>query len=374
MNKQRKKILLVWPYYPPESGAAAARGKAFAQSLASTHELCILTTHKAKFAPYPPADHIIRLPVQISMRPWTLKMLIDKIHTVVAREKPDAILASIPDVVLGYAAAKCAQKNNVPFYLDSRDLIISNHSLQTTLLRAFARYSYSHARKIFVTTDTQKQLVARLYRLPDKKIVHLPNGIDLKTYPVYSGDSKDCDIIFLGSINPERNIPAIRAFTKRMLSIRSTTTFSFVGIDRTHAFVKNFERSIAKFAGSNVSFTEEVTHAKAFALTKKCRIGLVTMMHDRRIDYQLPVKVYEYMAGGLAITALASREESELHKFVKNNDAGIVAKNPLVLAKSTAILLDNKERLNQYQHNNIQTIINYDRNRILKNLSTILGA
>lgn len=314
---KKSRILLVWPYFPPDPGAAAARGAAYQKYLSTDYDVSVITKNNHKFEDYKDSTNIYRLDIDVSVNPIkyakSIKKLIEKIKNI----QPEMVIVSSPNIILAFYVARAASILNLPFYLDVRDLFFSSRGLKYQILKVIDSYTYKNAKKIFVTTQIQKEMTLEIYNLDESKLVLVPNGIDISTFGTSDNKKRPIDLLFQGSINPERNVETIIELLDIIFSQNPKFKVTFVGVDRANEFVRNFEKTInQKDYSENVSLIEEVDHKTVLKYIAQSKLGLVSLANNEFVRYQMPVKVFEYMAYGAVIAAIIPHTKKNIIKII----------------------------------------------------------
>ena len=370
---KKEKLLLIWPYFPPDPGAASTRGAAFYKYLKDKFEVKVITKDNKKFPIYEDGPNTHRLKISGSIFPHKALISKAKLTKEVKTINPDIIIASSPPLLLALYASIAAEKVNSQFYLDVRDLRLNTRGYKSRVLSKFSKKTYQRARKIFVTTEEQKKMTIQLFGINEENIEIISNGIDLDNFDLDKKEKKSIDITFQGSINPERNPERIKEFVKEVLELRPDTTFQFIGIDPESSYAQTLVKHLQKLEGKDqIEFTDEVSHKEAVRLINKSKVGLVTQADIKELDYQLPVKVYEYMATRNAVAALSPAKSRALWSFMRKYRPGIQSTDPKELAVKVVELLENEEGLKSIADTNYKNINEFDRKKILQRLPEIL--
>lgn len=366
--KKNKKVTLVWPYFPPDPGAAAARGAAYQKYLSPYFDISVITKNNHKFEVYSDKGEIYRLEIDVSINPIKYFRSIKKLIQTIQAIKPDILIASSPNIILAFYVARAANKLTIPFFLDVRDLFFASKGFKFKLLQLIDSYTYKHAQKIFVTTKIQKEMTLERYKVNESKIILVPNGIDLKTFGTSNNIKRPIDLLFQGSLNPERNIEGIIALLDALFAKKPQSVVTFVGLDKSNSFVREFIDTInQKSYSKQIDLVEEVDHKTVLEYISKAKVGLVSLANNKAIRYQLPVKVFEYMAYGAVIAAIIPhKEKTSLQAFISRYNCGVYSNSVAKLANQIAQLISDKNMLLEMQKGNFETIKLYDRKNFIE--------
>lgn len=340
-----KKIVLFWPYFLPDPGAAAIRGWAFKERLEEEFLVMVITGNKNKLLVYSNALEVRQLK---SGAPWFfLKTLRDW--------RPDVVLVSYPGNYWLWRGWLAARLTGAIFYLDCRDLPMNK--------RWLFRFISKRAKIIFSVTATMTKELVETHGLKAQQVCLLPNGADQRLFErILPTLNKKIDVIFLGRLNFERDPLALIELVKE-LKLLGFERIKFVGIDLKYQSALEWVRIM------NVDFLPESNRSRVIEELALAKIGLVSVADDRRLDYQLPVKVFEYLAAGLPVAALVSDNNIELRRFMLENNSGVIANRPKELAQLIEGLLMDKPRLFKIGQRNKLLAEKFERRTILKNLS-----
>jgi colanic acid biosynthesis glycosyl transferase WcaI len=210
------KILYVSQYFPPEMGAPAARAAELSRHWASAgHDVTVLTgfpNHPAGVVPPEYRDKFRRLVVRERtdgvnvVRTWLLpfpnrrayeRMLnyssfcISAASTGLFLPRPDVVIATSPQLLVGLSGWWLARWKRVPFVFEVRDLWpeslaavgIGNGS--SPLHRALAKiagFLYLHSDHIVVVTSAFKDYLVEHWRVPREKISVIENGVETQLF------------------------------------------------------------------------------------------------------------------------------------------------------------------------------------------------
>lgn len=309
-----KRIALFWPYFLPQAGAAAVRGWYFAKYLGRRYEVEVVAPGR-----------------RFSGR------------------RPDVVIGSYPGGLWSFYGWLTAARFRADFILDLRDLPKNK--------KLWVMWLYWRAKKILVETETQKIMLRRF----KEKIILVPNGVDFAELAVddRAFDKSDIDVVYLGNINENRDFLGLSVMVR---SLKVGRRFLFIGYDKKNPFESSFVRRLG------VDWLPEIDFREAFKQLQRAKIGLVTISDDRRLDYQLPVKVFEYLAAGLAVAALVPEQNKELRQFMLKYSPGIIDSNPMRLKDKIEGLLLNEKQLREISRSNLELSKKFNRCQWMESL------
>ena len=210
------KILYVSQYFPPELCAPAARAAELAQHWArSGHEVTILTgfpNHPTGIIAPEYRSHLRRLFMREEsarvnvVRTWLLALPNRKAHermlnyssfcissvvSGLAVSRPDVIIATSPQLLVGLSGWLLARAKQVPFVFEVRDLwpeslaavgIGNPDSFLNRSLGLVASFLYKHANHIVVVTPAFKNYLVDERGISPEKISIIENGVESELF------------------------------------------------------------------------------------------------------------------------------------------------------------------------------------------------
>src|SRR6266700_890569 len=216
------KILYISQYFPPEMGAPAARVSELSQHWAKAgHDVTVLTG----FPNHP--DGVLRkeyrkyfrrlvfrekLDGVSIVRTWLLPFPNRKAHERMLNyvsfclsagisgsflERPDVVIATSPQLLVGLSGWWIAKLKRVPFVLEVRDLwpeslaavgVGNSNSLLHRVLGKIAGLLYRKANQIVVVTPAFCEHLIREWLVPPQKISIVENGVETKLFSPRNSD------------------------------------------------------------------------------------------------------------------------------------------------------------------------------------------
>jgi len=371
-------MLLIWPYFYPENGAAAVRGNAFARYLQQQNvQIEVIAPIKKnlnvkKQYPYKINDisiPIYRVPLLFDAKDaFILPISLLKIEKLIKKIKPDIILSSSTPSTVTWQSALLSKKLKIPFIMDVRDPYAS--SLKTAsnkpLIHKLAHYvekrSLKQATLIFAVTSHLKNLLIKDYQISENKIGIVSNGFDFENMKL-SKKNRDNDIVFIGSLTDlGRDTQNILKLFKKIKSERQNISFKVIGcknIDEVTTFL--VENELQK----NVILKEPIDHDEIPNELANSKIGLVVVNQDSIFEYQIPTKTYEYLSVGLPLCALGP-SNGALKKFIEKNQIGFYSDKQSDLIFKMIDLIENKKLWQKIHTNAVKTSKTYHRKNIAK--------
>lgn len=366
--KTKPKLLLVFPYFPPDPGAAAVRGEAFAKYLAKDFNVEVITKNNLKHENYQDLEITSRLDLSVKLSPVKLfrdyKLLAKKMRSI----NPDIVLASAPNYLLAALSILVALSIGAKSVADLRDQAFAGSWYKRFLNMTLFRFVVWKADLVFVTTAEQKrQVLKESMGVEAGKVIVVPNGVDTELYPrdIPDWKSREVDVLFLGSINPERNLEQLTHFCNQISSASAAIKIRFVGVDpKSPSAVGFLEGLLHK---KNIEFIEEVSHIEAKRQTSLAKFGIVSITPNQNLKYMLPVKVFEYMAGGAVVLGLFDESSEALKSFFDQYKIGFYDDDGLRLAKKLVEENSNIDELYEVSQRNKAKVADFSRKKIVEN-------
>ena len=210
------KILYISQYFPPEMGAPAARAVELSRHwVAAGHEVTVLTgfpNHPTGVVPREYRDKFWRLVVQEQtdgihvVRSWLLPFPNRKAHerilnygsfcisaatTGIVLSRPDVVIATSPQLLVGLSGWCVAGWKSVPFVFEVRDLwpesltavgMGDGNSLLHRCLARIAGFLYQRSDRVVVVTAAFEDYLVEHWRVPREKISVVENGVETQLF------------------------------------------------------------------------------------------------------------------------------------------------------------------------------------------------
>lgn len=381
MNSKKIKILLLWPYFYPQTfGVACAnRGQAFVKYFKKKgvdvhviapekkdakeiieYESCIverIKTYNTVGESYPFFVSLLYLPVSVVRLIWKIKKI-----------KPDLIMASTPGPFMPFEGLIVAKYLKIPFIFDMQDswhLSRFSHTgaIRNTIKMYLEGLCAIHANIVFSVTPTYRKTISTGYNIPIKKIELVYNGVDFKAFPKEE-KIEIIDLIHLGS--PRGYYDTLRLIEAFSIIVRSLPKIriKFLGCTDEDYVYKIRKFAEEKGVSKNIEFASHMPYENVPYELNKAKIGIISLIDLPEYKSAVGVKVLEYMAAGLP-TAYLGPSESEQEQLIKENDVGICATEPDEFAKKVINLLNNIEMRRKMSINARKSIKKYNWEEII---------
>lgn len=217
------KILYVSQYFPPEMGAPAARAAELSRHwVKQGHDVSVLTgfpNHPTGVISTEYRRRMRRLVFRENVdgvkvvRTWLLPFPNRKAHermlnyssfwisssmTGLSLPRPDVVIATSPQLLVGLSGWWLARRKRVPFVFEVRDLwpeslaavgMGNEHSLLHRSLAEVAGFLYRKADHIVVVTPAFEEYLVRNWKVPRAKISVVENGVETALFAASRGAS-----------------------------------------------------------------------------------------------------------------------------------------------------------------------------------------
>jgi glycosyltransferase involved in cell wall biosynthesis len=254
----------------------------------------------------------------------------------VRRCRADVILSSGPPWSSHLAALIVAKLTRLPLVTDYRDPWIgslvkppavttswSDH-VERAMERTVVRTS---ALTVCTTEGLRREMLKRYPGLDHDKVVAIPNGYDhddlagLPTcQPHFSDVERPVELAFVGSLYAQRDpTPLLRAAAELRRAGAPPFRFVFMGECRSIGGVSLPQLAQQLGLGDAVCFTGQLPRHDCLARLAQADVGLAFSTGEA---WQVPAKVFEYMALRKPILALADRG-SAMWELIASTQAGV---------------------------------------------------
>jgi colanic acid biosynthesis glycosyl transferase WcaI len=330
------KVLYVSQYFPPEMGAPAARASELsAHWTRKGHEVTVLTGFPNHPTGIVPANYRARMRRLISretlegtnvVRTWLLaypnrkayeRMLNYSSFALSATitgcfvDKPDVVIGSSPQLLVGLAAWAIAQRHQAPFVFEVRDLwpeslaavgMAGSNSHLYRWLSGIARFLYNHADHIVAVSPAFEDHLVSNWRLPRHKISIVPNGVETKLFeptarPTNLLRSLQADgrfvVSYIGNMGMAHGLETLLTAASELQESAPDVLFLLVG---EGADTDRILSSIANQGLRNVRFVAQQPRETIPAYIAASDACLVLLRKADLFHTVIPSKMLEFMA------------------------------------------------------------------------------
>ncbi len=353
------RILYISQYFPPEMGAPAARASELSRHWGDDgHDVTVLTgfpnhptgrirsEYRHKFRRFVIAEHIHGVKV---IRTWLLpfanrrayeRMLNYSSFCVSASitgnflERPDVVIATSPQLLVGLSGWWIARCKRVPFVFEVRDLwpeslsavgAAQKSSLLYRTLCQVAGFLYQHADRVVVVTPAFKERLVGGWGVPHEKISVVPNGVETEIFRPKSGHSlrgrlglQDKFVVsYIGTMGAAHGLETILKAAKILQSRAPEVTFLLVGEGAAKARIL----SQMQLQGlRNFEMLGEQPRQEVPEYIAASDVCLVLLKKAELFKTVIPTKMLEFMSCGRPVI-LGVQGQSEM--ILKRAQAGV---------------------------------------------------
>lgn len=267
--------------------------------------------------------------------------------------KPDLVIATSPQLLVGLSGWWLARVNGVPFVFEVRDLwpeslaAVGMGREQSALhrgLAGIAGFLYRSSDRLVVVTPAFKEHLIRHWRVPAEKIFVVENGVDTRLFGrlacnVALRRELDADekfvVSYIGTIGAAQGLETLLEAASRLRERAPQVLFLVVGEGAEKARMV----SLARARGlDNVRFVDQQQREKIPAYISASDACLVLLKKTELFKTVLPTKMLEFMACGrpviLGVDGHARQvlEQAKAGVFVEPEDAGVLGEAVMKLA------------------------------------------
>ncbi len=334
------KILYISQYFPPEMGAPAARAAELSRHWAAAgHEVTVLTgfpNHPTGVVPPEYRRQFRRLAAHEQtdginvVRTWLLPFPNRKAHermlnyssfcasaasTGLFLERPDVVIATSPQLLVGLAGCWLAHWKRVPFVFEVRDLwpeslaavgMGESDSLLHRSLAKIAGFLYRHADHVVVVTPAFEDYLVKHWRVPREKISVIENGVETQIFAPeappgraatalrkeWASDGKFV-VSYIGTMGMAHGLETILTAAARLRDTNPEIIFLMLGegAEKERIAALAQERCL-----NNLRFVDQQPRDKIPAYICASDVCLVLLKKTDLFKTVIPTKMLEFMS------------------------------------------------------------------------------
>lgn len=329
------KILYVSQYYPPEMGAPGARASELARHWAAAgHEVTVLTgfpNHPTGVVPQEYRTKLRRLVARERsegvnlIRTWLLPLPNRKAHerilnyssfcisaavTGLFLPRPDVVIASSPQLLVGVSGWWLARWKRAPFVFEVRDLwpeslaavgVGGEHSLLHRALSQIAGFLYRRSQRVVVVTRAFEEHLVEHWGVSRKKISVVENGVETETFAPVPGDDRRRElqiegkfvVSYIGTMGAAHGLETIIAAAAETRDSNLDIVFLIVG----EGAEKQRIIAMARAKGlTNMRFVDQQAREKIPSYICASDACLVLLKKAELFKTVIPTKMLEFMS------------------------------------------------------------------------------
>jgi colanic acid biosynthesis glycosyl transferase WcaI len=406
------KILYVSQYFSPEMGAPAARAAELSHHWARMgHDVTVLTgfpNHPTGIVPEDWRSRFRRLRytetvdgVQV-VRTWLWPLPNRKAHERIrnyasfcvsaglsglALHKPDAIIATSPQLLVALSGWWLAWWKRVPFVFEVRDLwpeslvavgAGSEGSLLHRALSAIAGFLYRHADRIVVVAPAFVDHLIRYWNVPAAKISIVENGVETDLFrldPAALEVRKQLKlegrflICYIGTMGNAHGLETLIAAAEELQSALPRAMFLLIG---EGAEKERIVQLAAARGLTNIQFRGQQPRECIPAYVSAADVCLVMLKKTELFKTVIPTKLLEYMACERPVVVAV---DGQARQIVEEAGAGVFVEpeNSQDLVQAVVDLAEDPERRRLMGASGRQYIVNrFSREKTARDYLTVL--
>ncbi|MCG1021558.1 glycosyltransferase family 4 protein [Sutcliffiella horikoshii] len=254
--------------------------------------------------------------------------------------KPDTVMGTIVHPLAAFLGYVVAQNQKALFYFEERDLWpetlihLGKFSEKNPIIKVLGQlelFLYKKAKRIIVLFDKAPDYV-RSKGIEERKIIYLPNGVDIerynRIYPLPEDMEKKIEgleekflAVYTGAHGLANNLDVLINTAKIIQETNNNIHFLFVGDgvekERLISRVKNEKIH-------NISFFDPISKDLIPSLLSRCNVGLISMLDADLYKWGMSLnKVYDYMAASIPTIIRCNMSET----IVQRSNGGVEVKS-----------------------------------------------
>ncbi len=285
------------------------------------------------------------------------------------KEKFDFILTIFhPFHLVPNAAIACAKELKIPSIVKVDDAIYEKASglkfIQRKIEKMISTRSLSNASKILVSNKATKEIMKSYYKIEDKKISIVPNGVDLT---FFNSKNKDPNkIVFSGVMYHHRGLDVLLDAVPNVVEKIPKTKIVLLGDGPEMKKLKKLVQQ--NNLDSNIEFKGWIDRNDIPKHLSDASIGIGPLKRTTVTENALPIKVLEYMASSLPIIAKSGTLPDDV---LKNNENGYFVENYLELSEKIIKLQQNPELVEMMGKNSLNMVQKFSWEKIVRSIIDI---
>ncbi|HTU42712.1 MAG TPA: glycosyltransferase family 4 protein [Candidatus Aquilonibacter sp.] len=364
------RILYISQYFPPEMGAPAARVAELSRHWADAgHQVTVLTgfpNHPTGVVPAEYRQKLRRLTAREQVgavdvvRSWLLPFPNRKAYermlnytsfaasaavTGLTLQRPDVVIATSPQLLVGLAGWWLAGWKRVPFVFEVRDLwpeslsavgMGRSNSVLYRILGKMADFLYRSADRIVAVAPAFEEHLVEHWRVPREKISVVENGVEANFFTPGEesnlrkqlGVENRFVVSYVGTMGMAQRLETVIEAAAILQSTNPEIVFLFVGEGAEKRRLVSRARECNL---NNLQFIDQQCREKMPAYIRASDVCLVPLKKDELFKTVIPSKMLEFMSCarpvilGVEGQARAILEEARAGISIEPENAGALA-------------------------------------------------
>lgn len=389
------KILYVSQYFPPEMGAPAARAAELSRHWANAgHDVTVLTGFPNHPTGVVPSEYRARLRRLVSreqiggvnvVRTWLLPFPNRKAHerilnyssfcasaatTGLFLSRPDIVIASSPQLLVGLSGWWLALWKRVPFVFEVRDLwpeslaavgMSDGNSLLHRALARIAGFLYRRSDRVVVVTPAFADYLVEHWRVPRPKISVVENGVETELFAPQPGTAERRELAgegkfvvsYIGTMGMAHGLETIIAAAAQLRETNPEIVFLVLG----EGAEKERIVALARKRGlNNLQFVDQQPREKIPAYIGASDVCLVLLKKTDLFKTVIPTKMLEFMSCGRPVILGV---DGQARSILEDAGGGLVIEpeNSQALVNAILYLAANRETARDLGQNGRKYIV-----------------
>jgi colanic acid biosynthesis glycosyl transferase WcaI len=273
-------------------------------------------------------------------------------------DRPDLVIATSPQLLVGLSGWWLARHHGVPFVFEVRDLwpeslaavgmSIRNSALHRSLAR-IAGFLYRNCDRVVVVTPAFKEYLIQHWRVPEEKIVVVENGVDTNLFSRLVsnvalrrelGAEDKFVAAYVGTIGNAHGLETLLDAASRLREKAPRVLFLLVGEGAEKARIISLAHSRGL---TNVRFVDQQPREKIPDYIRASDACLVLLKRAELFKTVLPTKMLEFMSCARPVIlgvdghARTVMEQANAGIFITPEDPAALADAILRLAADPAL-------------------------------------
>src|SRR5258708_2423478 len=276
-------------------------------------------------------------------------------------DRPDVVIATSPQLLVGFSGWWLSRLKKVPFVLEVRDLwpeslvgvgVGNQNSLMYRSIAKAAGFLYRAADRIVVVTPAFREHLIRYWNVPDEKIFVVQNGVETALFSprkreseieTQIGSAGRFVVSYIGTLGLAHGLDTLIEAAEQLQKAAPQVLFTLVGegADRERMVALTQSKKL-----SNVVFVPQQPREKIPAYIAASDACVVMLKGSEVFETVIPTKMLEFMSCArpviLAVRGLAQRvlEAAGGGVCVPPGDAGALCTAILGLQRQPALCED----------------------------------
>jgi len=288
-------------------------------------------------------------------------------------DRPDLVISTSPQLLVGLSGWWLARYHAVPFVFEVRDLwpeslaavgMSSHNSPLHRSLAKIAGFLYRNCDRLVVVTPAFKEYLIENWRVPENKIFVVQNGVETSRFSSLApnlairrelGAEEKFIVSYIGTLGAAHGLETLLEAASSLLYRAPEVLFLLVGEGAEKAGIMSLARSRGL---SNVCFVGQQPREKIPAYITASDACMVLLKKTELFKTVLPTKMLEFMSCARPVILGV---DGHARKVMEQANAGIFIppEDPVALANAVVRLAANPALRETLGYNGRQHILRY---------------